>query len=261
VQQASLASLVDNPEQLLHRRRRRTGTQTVDPNLESDTLGFAPPTLGSPSDIEPNPFLDCNADPSGPVVPGRFRLSIPAAILEETFTEHDLDSTQHQANSNPWLPITRSNTPTPALPTTQSKMPSKTQMPIPLSPSAPKWDGQTKTLRNFLRIVEQLFRLAEISDDRQKLNWLISYVEADIADQWSSFPEFETRPWNQFLDRLKIEYPELTSEEQGTMGQLHRLCREYLDISLLDEERLMEFKRRFMYIAQKCLKPPAITGN
>jgi len=29
----------------------------------------------------------------------------------------------------------------------------------------------------------------------------------------------------------------------------------------LDEERLMEFKQRFMYIAQKCLKPPAITGN
>ena len=55
-------------------------------------------------------------------------------------------------------------------------------MPTPLSPSAPKWDGQTKTLRNFLRIVEQLFRLAEISDDRQKLDWLISYVEADIAD-------------------------------------------------------------------------------
>jgi len=51
------------------------------------------------------------------------------------------------------------------------------------------------------------------------------------------------------------------SEEQGTKGQLCRLCREYSDISLLDEERLMEFKRRFMYIFQKCLKPPAITGN
>ena len=107
----------------------------------------------------------------------------------------------------------QSNTPIPAPPTTQPKMPLKTQMPTPLSLSAPKWDGQIKTLRNFLRIVEQLFRLAEISDDRQKLDWLISYVEADIADQWSSFPEFKTRPWNQFLDHLKIEYSELTSKE------------------------------------------------
>jgi len=260
-QQASLASPVDNPEQLLHRRHRRTGTQAVDPNLESNTLGFAPPMLGSPSDIEPNPFLDHNANSSGPIVPGWFRLAIPTMILEESFIKHNLDSAQHQANSNPQLSLTQSNTPTLAPPIIQQKMPLKTQMPTPLSPSAPKWDRQTKMLRNFLRIVEQLFRLVKISNDRQKLNWLISYIEADIANQWSSFPEFETGPWNQFPDCLKIEYPELTSEEQGMMGQLHRLCREYSDISLLDEEWLMEFKQQFMYIAQKCLKSLAITGN
>jgi len=94
-QQASLASPVNNPEQLLHRRHRKTGMQAVDLNLESDTLGFTPPMLGSPSDIEPNPFLDCNTDPSGPVVPRRFRLAIPAAILEESFIKHNLDSAQH----------------------------------------------------------------------------------------------------------------------------------------------------------------------
>jgi len=100
VQQASLASLVNNPEQLLHRRYGRIGTQAVDLNLESDTLGFAPPTLGFPSDIEPNPFLNCNADPSGPIVPERFRLAIPTTILKESFIKHNLDSVQHQANSN-----------------------------------------------------------------------------------------------------------------------------------------------------------------
>jgi len=60
---------------------------------------------------------------------------------------------------------------------------------------------------------------------------------------------------------LKTEYPELTSEEQGTMGHLCRLCREYSEISLLEEERLMDFKQQFKYIAQKCLKLPAITRN
>jgi len=107
--------------------------QAVDLNLESDTLGFAPPTLGSPSDIKPNPFLDRNADPSGPIVPGWFRLLIPATILEESFIEHDLDSAQHQTNSNPRLLLTRSDTPTPVPPTVQSKMPLKTQVPTPLA--------------------------------------------------------------------------------------------------------------------------------
>jgi len=76
-----------------------------------------------------------------------------------------------------------------------------------------------------------------------------------------SFPKFETSPWKQFLDHLKIEYSELMSKEQGTMGQLHKLCREYLEIFLLDKEQLIEFKQQFIYIAQKCLKPSTITGN
>ena len=45
------------------------------------------------------------------------------------------------------------------------------------------------------------------------------------------------------------------------MGQLHKLYQENTEISMLEEDRLMEFKRRFMYIAQKCLRPPTITGN
>jgi len=94
--------------------------------------------FGSLSDIEPNPFLDHNIDPSGPIVPGWFRLSIPTAILEESFIEHDLDSAQYQTNSNFRLPLMQSNTLTSAPPIVQSKMPSKTQMPTPLSPSAPK---------------------------------------------------------------------------------------------------------------------------
>jgi len=45
------------------------------------------------------------------------------------------------------------------------------------------------------------------------------------------------------------------------MDNLRRLCRENAGINLLEEERLMSFKRRFVYIAQKCLRPPAVTRN
>jgi len=82
-----------------------------------------------------------------------------------------------------------------------------------------------------------------------------------MADQWLSFPEFERGSWSQFPDCLKIKYPELTSEEQETMGQLYKLYRKNLEISMLDKEKLIEFKCKFMYIVQKCLRPLAITGN
>jgi len=92
--------------------------QAVDPNLDSDTLGFAPLMLGSPFNIELNPFLNHNVDPSGPVVPGQFRLAIPTVILEESFLKNNLDLAQQQANSNSQSPVMQSSTSTPALPTT-----------------------------------------------------------------------------------------------------------------------------------------------
>ena len=109
--------------------------------------------------------------------------------------------------------------------------------------------------------MEQLFRTTEITEDQKKLDWITGYVDADIHDQWTSFEEYEAGSWNRFLERLKTEYPELTTEEQGSMDNLRKLCRENTGINLLKEKRLMSFKRRFMYIAQKCLRPPAVTGN
>jgi len=94
-----------------------------------------------------------------------------------------------------------------------------------------------------------LFQTVEITEDQKKLDWITGYVDADIHNQWTSFEKYEAGSWNRFLERLKTEYPELTTEEQGSMDHLRKLCRENAGINLLEEERLISFKRRFLYIA------------
>ena len=89
----------------------------------------------------------------------------------------------------------------------------------------------------------------------------MEYIDPDINDQWTSFKEYARGNWNDFLSCLRIEYPEITNEEQGSMDQLRWLCREITEIGLAEEECLLDFKRKFLFIAQKCLKPLAITGN
>jgi len=86
-------------------------------------------------------------------------------------------------------------------------------------------------------------------------------VDPDINDQWTSFKEYEQGDWDGFMNCLKIEYPEITIEEQGSMEQLKQLCRETPEIDLAEEEHLLDFKRKFLFTVQKCLRPPAITGN
>lgn len=130
-----------------------------------------------------------------------------------------------------------------------------------LSLNVLKQDRQLRTLQRFLRILEQLFKVISIFNSAYLLNQLISYVELNICDEWSSFKEFKASNQEQFLKRLKLKFPKLTSEKQSTMDQLRKLTYQYQEISILEENHLLAFKKCFIYVAQRCLKPPAVTEN
>ena len=89
----------------------------------------------------------------------------------------------------------------------------------------------------------------------------MEYVDPDINDQQTSFEEYERGNQNGFMKCLKSEYPEITTEEQSFMNQLRWLCQEIPEIGLAKKEHLLDFKWKFFFIVQKCLKPLAITRN
>jgi len=214
------------------------------------------------------PFVENRADRSRLSLPGLFDISRNkpvATIVEEPNLKEELPEetsilsseilgntlNSQQLPQNLTSPPSRNN----------RRMPSTPHMPLALSPSAPRWDGRARNLWTYIRLVERMLAATEITDEQQKLRWLTEYVDPDINDQWTSFEEYTRGDWDGFIGRLKSEYPEITTEEQGSMDQLRRLCRETPEIGLAEEERLLDFKRKFFFIAQKCLKPPAITGN
>jgi len=127
----------------------------------SELSDWPTPSLGSLSDVELNPFLDTSAEQTGPIYPGRFSLSSVRVIPKELPEELASEVTQALSDKLTSLPPSRTLTPPFINPTTtlqnKSDMTAKLNIPMPLSPSAPKWDGQSRMLRNFLRIMEQLF--------------------------------------------------------------------------------------------------------
>ena len=130
-----------------------------------------------------------------------------------------------------------------------------------LSLSVLQWDRQARSLRIYIRLVEQMLAITKITNEAQKLRWLTEYIDLDINDQWISFKEYTRGNWNDFSSCLRIEYPEITTKEQESMDQLRWLCWDITEIGLAKEERLLDFKWKFLFIAQKCLKSLAITGN
>ena len=168
-----MVHLVDNPEHILQKKARVVAKRQCVSSEMSELSEWPTPSLGSPSDVEPNPFLDTLAEWTRPTYLERFSLSSVRVIPEESSEELVSEVMQAFSDNLTSLPLSQSLTPfinpTTTL-QTKSDMTAKLNMPMPLSPSAPKWDGQSRTLRNFLRIMEQLFRTAEITEDQKKLD-------------------------------------------------------------------------------------------
>jgi len=101
--------------------------------------------LGSPSDREPNLFVENRADRSGPSLPGLFDISRnkpSATIAEEPNLEEEL--LEEASILSPEILGNTSNSqqppqnPTPSPPRNNRRMPSTPHMPLALSPSAPR---------------------------------------------------------------------------------------------------------------------------
>ncbi|KAF7761162.1 hypothetical protein Agabi119p4_10571 [Agaricus bisporus var. burnettii] len=140
-------------------------------------------------------------------------------------------------------------------------MPSAPHMPAPLSAGAPKWEGDIDKLGDFIWHLERQFEVSSVTDSADKLKWALSYVNKSVCDEWSSFKEYKDRKWDAFMERLKIEYPELVTEETGSVAKLKALCRGCRTIGLEDQEEFRKFRRQFLSQANKCLTDPAIISN
>ena len=176
LQHASTVDPVYNPEQLLCRRQTTVASRSLRFKELSETLDLTVPILGSPLDSEPNPFLETTGDLSDLIILGQFRLTAPLVIPEETFIKAILEPSPFRIHNSflTFLTISATSIPAATQPSIllekPDNMPLRTNIPTPLSPSAPKWNRQSKMLRNILRIVEQLFRVTKITDNRQKLD-------------------------------------------------------------------------------------------
>ena len=193
VQRAGTTEPVPNPERLLRRTvpTRRTRSAVLNLSIAETTI-YNTPKLGSPSDQEPNPFVENRADRSGPSLPGLFDISrnepLATIVKEPNLEEASILSPEILGStSNSQQPPQNLAT---IPPRNNRRMPSTLHMPLALSLSAPRWDGQARNLWTYIRLVERMLAVTEITDKQQKLRWLTEYIDLDINNQWTSFEEY-----------------------------------------------------------------------
>jgi hypothetical protein len=143
------------------------------------------------------------------------------------------------------------------------KMVSDRKMVAPGTRDAPKFSSQKpEGLRRFIRLMEDLWRDAGVTDDDVKKSMIGKYADQDSEEEWTAFETFEKgHSWDEFKEELVENYPEAAAAERGTPARIRQLCAETSKVRLGDMTALYAFRRSFMAEARKLQKPPAAMAN
>ena len=154
-----------------------------------------------------------------------------------------------------------SDTQTPS--TTSLKMTSERRMVAPGSKDAPRFkSSKPEELRRFIRLMEDLWADAGVTDDKVKKSMIGKYADQDSEEEWAAFDTFEDdHSWQEFKEELIENYPEAAAAERGTPARLKQICVETVKVRLGNLPALYSFRRAFMSEAKKLQKPPAAMGN
>lgn len=147
--------------------------------------------------------------------------------------------------------------------TVQQYVAKERRMVQPGSKDAPKFKStKPEELRRFIRLMEDLWKDAGITDDEAKKSMIGKYADPDSEEEWSAFDSFEKGiSWDEFKEELIANYPEAAAAERGTPARLRELCKETNKIRLGDMPALYGFRRAFLAEAKKLRKPPAAMAN
>ena len=168
----------------------------------------------------------------------------------------EAEQQQNQATSSKIEPNTQTGS------TTSLKMVETKKMVAPGTRDAPKFSSKKpQELRRFLRVMEDLWKEAGITEDKAKKQAVGKYADPESEEEWIALDTYETGTWEEFKDELIENYPEAAAAERGTPARIRQLCSETRNIALGDLITLFAFRRSFIAEARKLSKPPAAMSN
>jgi hypothetical protein len=137
------------------------------------------------------------------------------------------------------------------------------KMVAPGSKDAPRFKSSNpEGLRRFIRLMEDLWDAAGVTDDETKKQTIGKYADQDSEEEWSAFKTYDVgHSWMEFKDELIENYPEAAAAERGTPARIKQICAETSKIRLGDMPALYSFRRAFLAEAKKLLKEPAAMAN
>jgi hypothetical protein len=143
------------------------------------------------------------------------------------------------------------------------EMPERKSLIVPGSMDAPKFQSaKPRELRRFIRQLEDLWKEAGITEDKDKKESLGKYADQESEEEWSALETYnEGYTWGEFEKELLENYPEASAAERGTPARIWQIVRDADNIEPGDTIKLYSYRRAFLAEASKLSKPPVVMSN
>ncbi|KAJ7493731.1 hypothetical protein FB451DRAFT_1164602 [Mycena latifolia] len=108
-------------------------------------------------------------------------------------------------------------------------------------------------LLTFVEQVSQIFELAGVTGDAEKKTMFTNYLPYRKRSYWRSLPVYTTGSYDEFLEEIYKSYPEVKTEEVGSVEALLLICRRYQGVSIGEEGKLRRFGVEFLATVNKLM--------
>ncbi|KAF8992501.1 hypothetical protein BDQ17DRAFT_1332254 [Cyathus striatus] len=128
-------------------------------------------------------------------------------------------------------------------------------LPSPTSRDSPKWDGEVKNLRQWLRQLEILYTHHGETNGKNKVQHALGCItDCDLAEEFEVFAESKAEDWNKFKKRILMEYDLDEVEKNGSVSKLEKIVATYRPIPVGEYREWKKFKLEFNKEAEQCKK-------
>jgi hypothetical protein len=131
------------------------------------------------------------------------------------------------------------------------------EMPFRGTDRAPKFDGTTDNLAEFIDAYEQLADKAGLQG-LNRIKGIIRYLERDDRELWAGLPEAQESDYDVFMKEIKVMYPGWDGKRRYAPVDLQALAREYAQKPMFSSQELSAYLRAFRKIMQPLLNEDRI---
>jgi len=131
------------------------------------------------------------------------------------------------------------------------------EMPFRSTDRAPKFNGTTDNLAEFIDTYEQLTDEAGLQG-LDRIKGIIHYLECNDQELWAGLPEAQESDYNAFMKEVQVMYPGWDGKRRYTPADLQALAREYTQKPMFSGQELSTYLRMFRKIMQPLLNEDRI---